>query len=286
MQIYNAEQESYQRAARIIRDCDAVLITAGAGLGVDSGLPDFRGTEGFWQAYPAFRKKGLDFFDLANPRWFKDDPRQAWGFYGHRMSLYRAALPHEGFHIMLDWVRRIEQNYFVFTSNVDGHFQRTGFSPDRIHECHGSFEFLQCSEACTSQLWSAAETEIEIDEESFTANTPIPKCPICSAAARPNILMFGDSRFIPDYHQVQNQKYNQWLSGLSAPTQIAIVEIGAGTAIPTVRSESEKIARKFNQPMIRINPRDNSGPDSCISIGTGGLESLRQIENELRLIQP
>ena len=101
----------------------------------------------------------------------------AWGFYGHRMSLYRAALPHEGFHIMLDWVRRIEQNYFVFTSNVDGHFQRTGFSPDRIHECHGSFEFLQCSEACTSQLWSAAETEIEIDEESFTANYAYPQVP-------------------------------------------------------------------------------------------------------------
>lgn len=57
MQIYDAEQESCHQAARILRDCDAVLITAGAGLGVDSGLPDFRGTEGFWRAYPALKKR-------------------------------------------------------------------------------------------------------------------------------------------------------------------------------------------------------------------------------------
>ena len=97
--------------------------------------------------------------------------------------------------------------------------------------------------------------------------------------------MFGDSGFIPDYHQTQNQKYKTWLSDLSAETKIAIIEIGAGTVIPTVRSESEKVAREFNQPMIRINPRDNKGPEFCISIGDGGLESLCQIENELRLIK-
>ncbi|MDG1512881.1 MAG: Sir2 family NAD-dependent protein deacetylase [Mariniblastus sp.] len=285
MQPYQSDRECYQEAARIIHNCDAVLITAGAGLGVDSGLPDFRGTEGFWQAYPAFRQKGLDFFDLANPRWFKDDPQQAWGFYGHRQNLYRATTPHAGFKILLDWVRKVDHNYFVFTSNVDGHFQKTGFSPERIHECHGSFEFLQCSDACTTQTWSAEKTHLQIDEETLIANQPIPKCPVCDAPARPNILMFGDSGFIPDYHQTQNQKYKTWLSDLSAETKIAIIEIGAGTVIPTVRSESEKVAREFNQPMIRINPRDNKGPEFCISIGDGGLESLCQIENELRLIK-
>ena len=191
MQPYNNYPESYQEAARIIHDCNAILITAGAGLGVDSGLPDFRGTEGFWQAYPVFRQKGLDFFDLANPRWFKDDPQQAWGFYGHRHNLYRATTPHKGFKILLDWVQKLDHNYFVFTSNVDGHFQKTGFSTERIHECHGSFEFLQCSDACTTQIWSAETTHLQIDEETLIANQPIPKCPVCDAPARPNILMFG-----------------------------------------------------------------------------------------------
>ena len=48
-----------ERAATLIRNASLVFVTAGAGFGVDSGLPDFRGNEGFWNAYPAFREKQL-----------------------------------------------------------------------------------------------------------------------------------------------------------------------------------------------------------------------------------
>ena len=57
-----------REAARIVADARALLITAGAGMGVDSGLPDFRGPEGFWRAYPAFRRLGLDFVSLATDK--------------------------------------------------------------------------------------------------------------------------------------------------------------------------------------------------------------------------
>ena len=62
------------RAADAVRHADALLIGSGAGMGVDSGLPDFRGNEGFWKAYPAFAHLGLSFVELANPRWFETDP--------------------------------------------------------------------------------------------------------------------------------------------------------------------------------------------------------------------
>jgi len=65
---------------------------AGAGMGVDSGLPDFRGDEGFWKAYPPMAKLGIRFSSMANPRWFESDPELAWGFYGHRLNLYRATV--------------------------------------------------------------------------------------------------------------------------------------------------------------------------------------------------
>src|SRR5262249_60236034 len=71
-----------QRAAEVVRRADALLIGAGAGMGVDSGLPDFRGAHGFWRAYPPYQKLGLNFVELANPCWFRDDPELAWGFYG------------------------------------------------------------------------------------------------------------------------------------------------------------------------------------------------------------
>jgi len=52
------------RAADAVARADALLIAAGAGMGVDSGMPDFRGGAGFWQAYPAAQKLGLAFEEI------------------------------------------------------------------------------------------------------------------------------------------------------------------------------------------------------------------------------
>lgn len=134
-----------EAAARAIADAEALVITAGAGMGVDSGLPDFRGDEGFWQAYPPFARLGLSFVDLANPVWFERDPTLAWGFYGHRLHLYRATLPHPGFELLRRWGAARRFGSFVFTSNVDGQFQRAAFADERVLECHGSIHHLQCT---------------------------------------------------------------------------------------------------------------------------------------------
>src|SRR5947209_18626224 len=88
------------RAAAAVLAADALLIGAGAGMGVDSGLPDFRGTQGFWRAYPVYAKLNLEWRMLAQPHWFESDPTLAWGFYGHRLNLYRTAEPHAGYHIL------------------------------------------------------------------------------------------------------------------------------------------------------------------------------------------
>src|SRR2546429_5834888 len=101
------------QAAQAVAAADALLIAAGAGMGVDSGLPDFRGDEGFWHAYPPYARLGLSFVELADPVHFAQDPELAWGFYGHRLELYRKTVPHKGFEILRGWDAR------VFTSNVD-----------------------------------------------------------------------------------------------------------------------------------------------------------------------
>lgn len=80
--------ELYKAAAKAIQTSKALLITAGAGMGVDSGLPDFRGNQGFWKAYPYFQKVGMSFTDAANPEFFRKDPKKFWFFYGHRYQSY------------------------------------------------------------------------------------------------------------------------------------------------------------------------------------------------------
>src|SRR3954470_7784392 len=109
-----SDSEQIAKAALWIRSADAIVVTAGAGMGVDSGLPDFRGPEGFWRAYPPYRRLGLRFEQLANPEAFARDPHLAWGFYGHRLALYRATRPHEGFAILRRWGEAMAGGSFVF----------------------------------------------------------------------------------------------------------------------------------------------------------------------------
>src|SRR5574340_522259 len=62
------------RAAEALERAQVLVVTAGAGMGVDSGLPDFRGDQGFWKAYPMYERLGLSFVDAANPEHFERDP--------------------------------------------------------------------------------------------------------------------------------------------------------------------------------------------------------------------
>ena len=127
-------------------------------MGVDSGLPDFRGDKGFWKAYPPLERLGVSFVDMANPGWFSRDPELAWGFYGHRLGLYRATTPHRGFGTLQRWAEKLEYGSFVFTSNVDGQFQQAGFDRERVIECHGSISHLQCTEPCSREIWRFSKT--------------------------------------------------------------------------------------------------------------------------------
>ena len=269
-------------AAAVIAAAEALLITAGAGMGVDSGLPDFRSRDGFWRAYPAVEKLGLSFEEMANPAWFKQDPHLAWAFYGHRLNLYRKTTPHHGFLQLLAIAKTKSRGYFVFTSNVDGHFQKAGFPDDRVVECHGSILHFQCTAPCRQQIWEAQPAGIEVDEVVFRACEPLPKCPKCGSVARPNILMFGDWLWINDRTEEQQERFGTWLDKLvQHPAKLAVVELGAGTAIPTVRHTSEQVARKLRGKLIRINPREHDVPAGHLAIPLSAKEGLQQIADAI-----
>jgi NAD-dependent SIR2 family protein deacetylase len=258
-------------AADAVRGADALLIGAGAGMGVDSGLPDFRGPEGFWKAYPPFRSR--QFSDLSTPHWFQTDPALAWGFFGHRLNLYRAAVPHAGFGILRRWGERLPLGYFVFTSNVDGQFQKAGFPEDRVVECHGSIHYLQCTRACRPAIWPANGVGVEVDEATIRARSAPPTCPDCGMVARPNILMFGDWEWARDRCSDQEARYEDWLRRVRGRRVVA-VELGAGLAIPTVRGECEG----RGQVLIRVNPREPDTPAGGIPLPLGALVSLEKID--------
>ena len=259
-----------------IKDSKVVVITAGAGMGVDSGLPDFRGNEGFWNAYPPLQKRNINFMEMANPIWFYREPELAWGFYGHRLNLYRDTIPHKGFSMLLDLVKS-KKDYFIFTSNVDGQFQKAGFDDDKIMEVHGTIHKIKCSGQCKG-TFNAPDEVIDIDENLECKDYP--KCSSCNRAMRPNILMFSDGNYDNFSTAVKETNFIDFKEKYK-DDEILVIEIGAGTAIPTVRSVTESFIKDNKNTVIRINPREcfNEYKDilGYFEFESGALDSLEKI---------
>ena len=262
-------------AKKLINKADAILITAGAGMGVDSGLPDFRGNEGLWTAYPPIKKLGLDFKQMESSSLFRTNPQLAWGFYGHRINLYREKNPNKSFEILKKLVQNKE--YFIFTSNVDTHFQKANFPQEKIYEIHGSIESLQCLDNCNNKIIKNELGYIDVDMTTLTTKD-IPLCKVCSQTLMPNILMFGDGMFNDTNVLKQNERFRKWLNH-TKDMNIVILEIGVGTTIPTIRNFNDtRTKTNKNCKLIRINPKEYQTFNvNDIGIQGGGLEIMKRI---------
>ncbi len=110
----------------------------------------------------------------------------------------------------------------------------------------------------------------------------IPECKYCSSIARPNILMFGDRKWNEKRTNQQEQHYYSWISSVrSSGKKMVIIEIGAGTAIPTIQNERNRLTRiNDNIKLIRINPRDYE-VDLKVGVGIpfGGSDGLEKLLN-------
>jgi len=144
-------------------------------------------------------------------------------------------------------------------------------------ECHGSILHFQCSTPCCNAIWPGDETQVDIDETSFRARPPLPQCSNCGGIARPNILMFGDGGWLSGRTSHQEDGLSAWLDHVRSQ-RIAVIEIGAGSAVPTVRWTCQQIARTHDAALIRVNPREPEGPEGTISLAAGALEALSQID--------
>lgn len=269
----------YQRCAELIRSTKHLLITAGAGMGVDSGLPDFRGKNGMWNMDGGVLVDGRrwKFEDLANPAAILSTPELAWGFYGWRYNTYATATPHEGFYLLRKWIRRYRHSYFIVTSNVDGQFQRAGFSRKRIWEKHGSLLYWQCLNRtglkCQNYVWRGKK----VDVSGMKSSSP-PRCKFCGGLARPNVSMFNDRGWVTrPYLLEQKRKEDSFLRN-AGDSPVLILELGAGTKMPAIRKYTESIN---NAMIIRINQWESEIDSSHISVRASCLEALKAVNEFL-----
>jgi NAD-dependent SIR2 family protein deacetylase len=271
--------QTLEQAVNWITKADALLITAGAGMGVDSGLPDFRGDQGFWRTYPALSAQAFTYLDIATPDVFDSMPEIAWGFYGHRLNLYRNTPPHAGFSRLLEIGARMKHGYFVYTSNVDGHFAKAGFDANRIVECHGSIHYMQCQYvSCLDEgIWSAESFTPQLDKHNCHVTSALPFCPFCEEVCRPNIMMFSDFTGWNDERQSkQLGRYQRWLAQAE---NLVVIECGAGTNVNTIR----KLGESLQAPLIRINTKEAfSKKSNAVCIELPALQAIEAIYQKLQ----
>ena len=144
-----------------------------------------------------------------------------------------------------------------------------------MDKCHGSLHHLQCLKLCCNDSWNATAVQPEVDEDQCLLLNAAPTCPRCGGLARPNVLMFTDFEWLTQRQRVQARRMEDWLAGVQAPV---VVEIGAGTAIPSVREFSQRIIHEFGGRLIRINPTEGSVPTPFdVGFAAGALETLQAI---------
>lgn len=273
-----SDAKATQKAAQLIEKADALLIAAGAGMNLDSGLVDFRNERNFWIAYPGYETMGVNFIDILNPIHFEEDPELVWGFFGNRLNKLRTIKPHAGFGFIKKWIRNLELDYFVMTSNVDGQFQKARYSKNKLCEIHGNVNLLQCAAPCSYDLW-LNDIDFRIDEKSMRSRD-IPICPKCDGIARPNILLLNDFTWISQLANDQFRRFEEFLASYEKK-KLVILEIGVSADSEAISNVVEKVRSESKAKVIRINPHNANLGAPHVELVDTALNALQAIDKLL-----
>ena len=273
-------------ANKFIQDAEVLVFTSGAGMGVDSGIGTFRGKNaGLW---PPLKDLNLTNQKMAVPLWFEDNknPYLAFGFWQARYNEFVNNLPHKGYYLLQELIKNKNNNnqdkpFFVYTSNIDGHWLASGIPDTNIVEIHGNIRYQQCRDNCTKEIWPC-ELNCNIDPVSQMALDPLPKCKNCNkSVVRPNVCMFED--YGCNFKRIDEQRANWRNWPFRKHQKITVIEIGAGTAITTIRNLSNSIVNQHpSNRLVRINLEEAmldglTNVEQGVSIQLTALEALADL---------
>jgi NAD-dependent deacetylase len=222
----NTTPEGLQRAARILAGVDRLVVSSGAGMSRESGIPTFRDAmEGLWANF--------DPQALATEAGFRRDPRTVWSWYAWRRERVADARPNPG-HLALAQMEALIPELTVVTQNVDGLHAEAG-STDAV-ELHGNIRRVKCLDrghAYAGPLPPYAEGE-EQDP---------PPCPACGSPLRPDVVWFGEM-LPPDAVE------RAW--ALAERCEAMLLIGTSGTVWPA--AELPLVARRHGALIVEVNP--------------------------------
>lgn len=211
----------YEKAGlRLSQSRYAVALT-GAGISVESGIPDFRSEDGLWSRY--------DPAEFGYIESFRADPAKVWRMLLELDRLVTNALPNPA-HFALAELERRNIIKMVITQNVDGLHQRAGSV--KVVEFHGNSRSLKC-DLCGKRL-----TRQEVSLHKLP-----PLCP-CGGVLRPDLVFFGEA--IPPL------AYKEAVSAAYECDVILVIGTSASVAPASI---IPRIAKQHGAFLLEINPK-------------------------------
>lgn len=175
-----------------------ITFLVGAGLSADSGIPTFRGKDGFWVS----GSKNYTPQEMGTKKMFNTNFNEVWRWFLYRISICNNAEPNTGHQELSKIEQLIPDRFSLVSQNVDGLHFRKGSEIENLYLIHGDLRFMRCSKECTKELFEIPEPFLK---KKWTRDTPITgeeldllKCPNCGDDSRPHVLWFDE--FYNDYH--------------------------------------------------------------------------------------
>jgi NAD-dependent deacetylase len=230
------------RVVDLITSAERAIVLTGAGMSTASGIPDYRSSGG--------REDGRtrEFSSVADVH---DRPREYWQVTWGRIRELLDARPNQA-HKALTALQGRGVLSAVITQNIDGLHQRAG-SVDVV-EMHGSYGTARCTWQCPAE-YTLAEARAMRD------TTGVPRCPVCSWALRPNVVMFGES--LQDDHV---------RAARDACRDADLVLIAGTTLLVPPCSELPALARSHGARTVVLNRAETTEDDQATAVLRGPLE--------------
>jgi NAD-dependent deacetylase len=159
-----------------------VLVLTGAGVSAESGIPTFRGRDGYW--------RNLDPTKLATPEAFERDPKLVWEWYRKRRQQIRSARPNAA-HEAIAKLAQHAEDFLLVTQNVDDLHAGAGMPAEKMVQIHGNIFVTRCSRCEFGRREDAHPPSRGLPRTSEHENA-VPRCPKCNALMRPGVVWFGE----------------------------------------------------------------------------------------------
>ncbi|SMC64651.1 NAD-dependent deacetylase [Desulfocicer vacuolatum DSM 3385] len=250
-----------------------LTVLTGAGISAESGIPTFRGPEGYWTVGSTeYRPE-----EMATRAMFEKNPWEVWAWYLYRRTVCRNAGPNDGHKAVVEMESLFNDEFRLITQNVDGLHLQAGNSNFRTFQIHGNLHFMRCANRCSHDLFPfpAGIGDKERDQKVSEMEKNLLKCPRCHGLARPHVLWFDeyyDERFF------QAQTALKWAG---ATDLLMVVGTAGATNLPM--QIGRMVAENPQAILIDINLQDNpfralakNHPRGIVLDGPGG-EHLRNI---------